>query len=398
MNSIYESFKYDVDFYKMMLTLAQLGGSQSTDPISLILNLMFFILIFVSMFYGQKLQGWKASKEIQTGLDKLKKWNDECKEILVSDFKEFADKKITQKDLMLQLEEFMTFVTIGPVSLDPYGIIPKFAHVVDVRDNRFKEEVDRLAPLADNVQKYNLENLVEAAMAIDFMYRLIKHFLILGKKSKSMILLMQISMQLGLILGMAKAYYHAAKAFSEGSPIGDGLGPLVAASFLRDVSDVDIEAKEIARDTIVQEVEFEDRTIYVVRAKGPGGSVGKPGKAIEILVDEHGEDISRIIMIDAGLKLSGDKTGSLVIGVGAAIGGLGIEKHYIEHSTTKKSIPIDALICKESLENAITTMQRSITQSVPKFVEKIKMAIRKRTEKGTKVIIAGIGNTIGIGI
>jgi len=381
-----------------MYNIAQLGESQSTDPVSLILNLLFFVLIFVSMFYGQKLQGWKASKEIQAGLDKLKKWNDECKEILVSNFKEFADKKKTQKDLMLQLEDFITFVTIPPVSLDPNGIIAKFDHVVDVRDFRFKEEVELLAPLADNVQRYNLENLVEATMAIDSIYRLIRHFLILGKKSKSMILLLQISMQLGLILAMAKAYYHAAKAFAEGSPIGDGLGPLVVASFIREVSNGEVEAKEIERDTIVQEVEFEDRDIYIVRAKGPGGSVGKPGKAIKILVEKHGNDISRIIMIDAGLKLTGDKTGSMVIGVGAAIGGIGIEKYFIEESSTEKRIPIDALICKQSLEDAITTMKRPITQSVPKFVDKIKMIIRKRTEKGTKLIIAGIGNTIGIGV
>jgi hypothetical protein len=135
-----------------------------------------------------------------------------------------------------------------------------------------------------------------------------------------------------------------------------------------------------------------------VRAKGPGGTVGKPGKAIQKLVEQHGEAISRIIMIDAGLKLTGDKTGSLAIGVGAAIGGLGIEKSFIEDSTTKKQIPIDALICKQSLEDAITTMKRPITQSVPKIVEKIKNAIRKRTAKGSKVIVAGIGNTIGIGI
>jgi hypothetical protein len=103
-------------------------------------------------------------------------------------------------------------------------------------------------------------------------------------------------------------------------------------------------------------------------------------------------------MIDAGLKLTGDKTGSMAIGVGAAIGGIGIEKYFIEESSTEKRIPIDALICKQSLEDAITTMKRPITQSVPKFVDKIKMIIRKRTEKGTKLIIAGIGNTIGIGV
>ena len=62
------------------------------------------------MFYGQKLQAWKASREIQTALEKLKKWNDECKEILIANFKEFADKKKTQKDLMFQLEDFLTFI------------------------------------------------------------------------------------------------------------------------------------------------------------------------------------------------------------------------------------------------------------------------------------------------
>ncbi|MFW9786021.1 MAG: DUF1512 family protein [Candidatus Heimdallarchaeota archaeon] len=370
----------------------------STDPISLIISLLWLLLIFISMFYGQKIQAWKASKEIQTALEKLKKWNDECKEILITNFKEFADKKKTQKDLMLQIEDVITFITISPVSLDPYGIVPKFDHIVDVRDDRFKEEVEILAPNADSIQRSNLENLLEATMAIDFIYRLIRHYLILGKKSKSMILLLQISYQLGLIMSMAKAYYHAAKAFSEGSPIGDGLGPLVAASFIRDVGNGEVVANELAKETIVQELDFEGRTIYIVRAKGPGGTVGKPGKAIKMLVDQYGKEISRIIMIDAGLKLTGDKTGSIAIGVGAAIGGIGIEKYFIEESTTTESIPIDALICKQSLEDAITTMKRPITQSVPKFVEKIKMGIRKRTEKGSKVIIAGIGNTIGIGV
>ena len=35
-------------------------------------------------------------------------------------------------------------------------------------------------------------------------------------------------------------------------------------------------------------------------------------------------------MIDAALKMEGDKTGSVVIGVGAAIGGIGVEKYKIE--------------------------------------------------------------------
>ncbi len=381
-----------------LLKLGQLGQT-STDPISLILNLLFFVLIFVSMFYGQKIQAWKASLDIKKALEKLKGWRDESKDILLTKFKKFAEKEETDKDLRLKLEDFMTFITIQPVSLDPGGIVPKFDHIVNVRDDRWEEGVAKLTPNATDIQRQNLENLLEATGAIDFVYRLIRHYLILGKKSKSMLLLMQIAMQLTLIMAMAKSYYYATKAFAEGSPIGDGLGPMVTGSLMRNIAgDKDIEAKEISRHTIYQELEFEGRTLYVVRAKGPGGTVGKPGKAIKALVKEHGDEISRIITIDAGLKLEGEKTGSIAIGVGAAIGGIGIEKFYIEESSTEKTVPIDALICKQSLEDAITTMSKDITESVPKIVDKIKQAIRQRTERNTKIIIAGIGNTIGVGI
>ena len=381
-----------------MYSIYQIGQTQ-TDPLSIILNLLFFLLIFVSMFYGQRIQAWKAAKQIETGLEKLKVWNQECKETLLNKFKLFADKKETDKDLMIKLEDFMTFIAIIPVMLDPYGIIQKIDHVIDVRDFRFREEVAFLAPNTDDITRQSLENLMEAVMAVDFIYRLIRHYLILGKKSKSMILLLQISMQMSIIMAMAKSFFYASKAFAEGSPIGDALGPMVAGRFVRDVTNNgDVEAQDISTDTIMQEVEFEGRTVFVVRAKGPGGTVGKPGKAIKTLVEKHGDSISRIIMIDAGLKLTGDKTGSLAIGVGAAIGGIGVEKSFIEESATTKAIPIDAVICKQSLEDAITTMKRPITQSVPHIVEKIKMAIRKRTQSGTKVIVAGIGNTIGIGI
>ena len=376
-------------------------GQTETDPLGLIFNLLWFALIFVSMFYGTKLQAWRSAREIETGLEKLKKWDDECKQILLSNFRKYTDKKETDKDLMLKLENFLTFVAITPVSLDPYGIIPKIDHIINVRDERFKDEIVGIAPKVEPGTKeaQNLENVLEATMAVDYVYRLVKHFLILGKKSKSYIVLMQISMQMTMILAMGKSYYHATKAFSEGSPIGDALGPLVAGSFVRDVSNSDdVEAIEIAKDTIYQEVAFEGRTIYVVRAEGPGGTVGKPGTAIKKLIEEHGESISRIIMIDAGLKFSGDKTGSIAIGVGAAIGGIGVEKFYIEESSSKKAIPIDAVICRQSLENAITTMSRPITKSVHPIVENIKMGIRKRTEKGAKIIVAGIGNTIGVGV
>jgi hypothetical protein len=377
----------------------QLGQAQGTDPISLILNIFFYVMFILFMLYGTKLQSWRASKEIEVALQELKTWNDEAKGLVIKKIQNYKDKKLTTKDLKVKIDDIMTFISISPTDLDPAGIVPKLDHLINVRDDRFKDEVKVLAPNADSVTTSNLENLLEAAMALDFVYRLIKHYLILGKKSKSYLLLMQVQMQLSLIMAMSKSYLHATRAFKEGSPIGDGLGALVVANLIRDISNRDnIEAIEIAKDTIYQQVDFEGREIFMVRAKGPGGTVGKPGEAIRKLVEKHKNEISRIIMIDAGLKLEGDRTGSIVIGVGAAIGGIGVEKFKIEESTSEVKIPIDAFVCRESLDDAITTMKRPITRSVPKMIEKIKQAIRTRTKEGSKIIIAGIGNTIGIGI
>ncbi|TFF85290.1 MAG: DUF1512 domain-containing protein, partial [Promethearchaeota archaeon] len=246
----------------MTILLMLFGTTDQTSPLSIIFNLLFFGLIFVSMFYGQRLQAWKASKEIESALEKLKNWREESKQTLLTDFKKFAKEKETDKDLMLKLENFMTFVTIGPVNLDPYGIVPKFDHIIDVRDNRYEDEVIKLAPNADEIKRQNLENLLEATMAVDYVYRLVKHYLILGKKSKSMLLLMQIAMQLTLIMAMAKSYYNAVKAFSEGSPIGDALGPMVVGSLVRDINgEKEVEAVDIAKHTIYQEFEFEGRTV-----------------------------------------------------------------------------------------------------------------------------------------
>jgi hypothetical protein len=294
---------------------------------------------------------------------------------------------------------FLNYVSITPTSLDPAGIVPRIEHVMDVREDRWTEEVKSIAVNADSTQLHNLENLLEAAMAVNQVYRILRHYLLLGKKMKSYIILLQVEMQLSIIKSMAKAYVAAASAFAEGSPIGDSLGPMVLASLIRDITQTDsIPYSDIAYETISQEAEFEGRKIHCIRAKGPGGTVGKPGAAIQKIIDQNPGTIKLVIMIDAGLKMEGDKTGSVIIGVGAAIGGIGVEKYKIEGASTENKIPIDAIICRQSLQDAITTMKNPIAKSVPKIVDIVKDIIRKRVKEGESVIVAGIGNTIGIGI
>ncbi len=377
-----------------------------TEPWQIILNLVFYGFIFLSIFYGQKIQFWTYSRQLEGALIKFKEMREETKSLVKSKIIELRKKntrekeqsEVGTKELDDFLDEFFQFAMIEPVSLDPAGIIPKIDHLLDVRESRWEDAVKMLVPGIAPREGHNLENLIEAAMAVDSVYRVVRHFFIQGKKSSSLILVMQIAMQIKIIQQMAEAYVKAAKAFYYGQPIGDALGPQVAATFVRSIQPAGVDAKEICKETIVQKVEYKKRTVHVVRAMGPGGTVGKPGEAIKMLVQQLGGKVDRIFMVDAAMKLEGDKSGSIVEGVGAAIGGIGNEKFKIEEASTENKIPVDAYLCKENLVDAITTMKKSISMSVKAIVERIKVAIEKRTSEGATIILAGIGNTIGIGI
>ena len=199
-------------------------------------------------------------------------------------------------------------------------------------------------------------------------------------------------MVLPLIMKQAEAYAQALRAFSLGQPIGDGAGPLVAARLMQGY-----ETKEIARDVVVAQVPMDGRTAYVLKAKGPGGNVGKPGEGISQIVKDKKGKIASIIMIDAALKLEGEKPGDVAEGVGAAIGGPGVEQFKIEEAIMEKKIPLYAIIVKQDLGDAVSPLRKEIFEAAEPVISRIKRLISERTKKGDNVIIAGIGNTIGIG-
>jgi hypothetical protein len=249
-----------------------------------------------------------------------------------------------------------------------------------------------MAPSADETQANNLENTLEAAMALNYIYKIVRHFYLLGKKTYSLYVVMQIQMILPMVMKEAEAYASALKAFAFGQPIGDGAGALVAAKLMQGH-----ETRKIAKDCVVATVPFEGRTAFVIKAEGPGGNVGKPGDAIKEVIDENNGNVATVVMIDAALKLEGEELGEVAEGVGAAIGGPGVDQYKIEESLVKYHIPINAVIIKEDVGDAVSPLRKEIFDSVENVIERVKQVILERTKEGDKVIIAGIGNTIGIG-
>jgi len=347
------------------------------------------LLFVVFVFYGQRIQMYIMVREIEGSLLRLKFIRDEGRKIAISTIKEIGT---PQADPTERVDQFLEYITIPPESMDPAGVVWKLDHILDVRDERLKNEVKLIAPAADETNVNNLENTLEAAAALNIIYKVIRHYYILGKKTLSLYIIMQIQMQLPMIMREAEAYASALKAFSFGQPIGDGAGALVAAKLMHGHK-----KKKIEKDCVVAKVPIEGRTAYVIKAEGPGGNVGKPGDAIQKVIEENDGKIATVIMIDAALKLEGEKPGEVAEGVGAAIGGPGTEQYKIEDSILKYKIPINAVIIKEDIGDAVSIMRKEIIDATEVTLERIKRVIREKTKEGDTLIIAGIGNTIGVG-
>ncbi|MCW3980267.1 MAG: DUF1512 domain-containing protein [Candidatus Bathyarchaeota archaeon] len=359
------------------------------DGLSWIFQIIFTLLFVVMIFYGQRIQMYVMIREVEGSLRRLKFIRDEGKKIALATIKEIGK---PEADPAERVDQFLEYVTIPPQSMDPAGIVWKFEHILDVRDDRFKDEVKLMAPAADKTNINNLENTLEAAAALNMIYKVIRHFYILGKKTLSMYIIMQIQMILPLIMREAEAYASALKAFSIGQPIGDGAGALVAAKLMHGHK-----KRKIEKDCVVAKVPLEGRTAFVIKAEGPGGNVGKPGEAIKRVIEENEGNISTIVMIDAALKLEGEKPGEVAEGVGAAIGGPGTEQYKIEESILKHKITLNAVIIKEDIGDAVSPMRKEIFDATQVAIERVKRVIKEKTKEGDNVIIAGIGNTIGVG-
>lgn len=356
-----------------------------------IFNLIFIVMFMFIYLYGQRLQTYLMTRQAESGLNQIEALAKQGRQIT---HRALKDLKIEEQEVKSTLEYFLEFFTIQPVNVDPAGVLDRIEHLLDVRESRYEDYMARIAPEAAPEERANAENVLAGAMALHYVYRVVRHFLLLGKKTKSIYYVMQLQMQLPEIIQIAKAYFEAIRAFADGKPIGDGMGPLAVAHFARQIQAG--EPEDIAKHTIAFSGDFEGRTLWFVRAKGHGGHVGKPGLGIKKVVDRHKGKIARIITVDAGLKLEGEETGQVISGVGAAIGDPGPEKFKMEDSGVKHNIPIDAIVIKESLEDALSPMKKALVDAVPKVIDRLKTLILNNSAKGDTLIIAGIGNTIGI--
>jgi hypothetical protein len=344
------------------------------------------------MMYAQKLQSRVIIGEISKSLAKLKTMRENARKEAIDYVKTAIKISSTSSDPAVGVDRFLEYFTILPVDLDPSGLVHKLDHVMRTRDDRVRAEIKKLCYGAGDKEISKIENILEAATALNLIYKVVRHYYLMGKRTTSMFILVQLQMVMPLLLEEAEALQKAISAFKRGQPIGDGIGPMVVGKMM-----VGKEKKHAAKETIYSEDEYKGRKLYLLKAEGPAGTVGRPGEAITRLVGDMGIKIDTVIMIDAALKLEGEKTGDVAEGIGAAIGGIGVEKYQVEEVATRFNIPIYAVIVKQSVQDAITIMRKEIADAFEKVTNTVYSVIEDRTSEGQSVMVIGIGNTIGVG-
>lgn len=328
----------------------------------------------------------RALSRVNRAAVELENMVSELKEFLIEISKEKGKPILDPSD---KIEGFMEFFVVPPVDLDPNGLVKKFEKILDLSEDRFKQMVKEVAPLADAETKANIVMTLKATLAINDVAKQVRHNLELGRKGNLQVLLM-LQMSIPLIMRVVKAQFEGAKTFSEGKPVGDGAGPIVAGLLMKDYKNEYITEIE---DMFVAKKRMEERDLVIARAKGPGARVGRVGKVVRSILEK--ESIDKIITVDAAAKLEGEETGKVAQGIGVVIGGPGVDKWAIEEEIVKRNIELDAVIVKMSPEEAISNMNQKIADASLEAFELVQKLIYNSPDDAN-ILVVGVGNSCGI--
>ena len=359
-------------------------GSASTDEFGNIINIIWLGLFVVMFLFNQRIMIMQILMKSEQFAQQLEQMTEKGKKHVLKKLSKNPDKKLRDS-----VNNFLEFFVIEPVGLDPYGIVKKIEHLSNLSESRFKYYIDRTAPKLSDEEKANAVMGLAGAISLHQLSKIVRHFVELIRKTKSLQYAIILQMQLPLIERVAKALLDGTEALSNGWPIGDAAGPLVAAEMIGTSP-----TRRFDEETLIAKKRIKDRTVFLVKAIGPGGRLGKLGKCVEHIVSTN--KIAKIITIDAAAKLEGEKTGSTAEGVGVAIGGIGVDRSYIEKIAVEKNLPLDSIIIKMSQEEAIQPIKREITLAVSKAIELVEANIGDTKEKGA-IVVVGVGNTEGVG-
>jgi len=151
------------------------------SSITTLLN-VFYIGSFVLLFlYGQRFQLSFMQRGIKNQIAKLDRMRNEALGRLVDSLKKYRENQ-DPAFLNQSVDRLLGSFVISPVSMDPTGIVPKMEHILDSADENLKSEIRKIAPKADESQVQTLSNVAEITIGLNNMFKIVRHFYIVGSK------------------------------------------------------------------------------------------------------------------------------------------------------------------------------------------------------------------------
>ncbi len=357
------------------------GFSGEGLSLFMFIQVIFTLLFFVLIFFLPKIMLWQIDRRLESVLAELDSFRTSAESMFLEKFSSSMTSKTESRFQSMKNIKFSQ-----PTGLDPAGMVQRLEHVLDTSESKFKRFVERNADTEDSEELADLNMAFKGVMGTHQIYKVVRHFRQLIKGTKNIQLIGMIKMMLPLYRELAESQKEATRAFLDEAPIGDAIGPLVAAKLIEE------EPEEVAEDIMHSQEEIDGQTVHVVKSRGPGARLGKYGDAIDTLADEN--DLEAIVTVDAALKFEGEETGSVAEGVGVMMGGPGVEKSKIEEAATDHDIPLEGIVVKQSAPEASKAMKKEIFDS---YKEARDMALEVASEYDGEVAIVGVGNTCGVG-
>jgi hypothetical protein len=288
-------------------------------------------------------------------------------------------------ELESKFETMRDFKFSAPTGIDPAGMVGKLEHVLDSSEDKFNRFIEKNAEVDDEERKADLNMAFKGVMGTHQIYKVLRHFRQLIKKTGNFQLVSITMMMMPIYRELAESQREATRAFVDQAPIGDGIGPLVAAKMIEE------EPEEVAEDIVYGENELDGNRVHVLKSDGPGARLGKYGDAIDQIAEEN--DLEAIISVDAGAKFEGEDTGAISEGVGVMMGGPGVEKSKIEDAAQRHDVPLEGIIVKQSPPEASKPMKKEIYEAWQPAKQK---AAEIAEEFDGDVLVVGVGNTCGV--
>ena len=343
-------------------------------------SVVWFLLFIVFIFVYPRLMLSQMIYKLEASAKKLESMSESTVRMVSS-----RAMKGGKKNVLKDVRNFSDFFVVQPSGIDPYGLVQKIDLTSRNTEDRFSDFSESISGKLSKEEKQRIDYSLRAAVGVRQISKIVRHYVETAKKFKNLQIAMILQMQIPIIEKIAESQHHGAKAFLNSVPVGDSIGPLVAASYMKS-------SKVIAEDVVMSKSKVNGRNCIFLKATGPEPHLGRTDEALEKILKSS--KISRIITIDASQKLEGEVQGSVAEGVGFAMGGFG-QREIIENIIIKKKIPIDSIIIKVGIEDAIMPMKKAIFNSLKEVRSRVGNAI-ERAPKGSNVIVVGVGNSTGI--